>query len=291
MGVEGLLAGKRAVIAGVGVGLGRETAMLFGRAGAAVALIARNPDRINAVAREIETSGGTALCVVGDIGKVDDCERFAAAIGGGFGRVDVLVNVAAGGGGTTLEDEDARLSGWREGYETTVFGTMQITRALLPLMKASGDARIIMINTMSAERSVSGLIGYNTPKAALAAITRSLALELGPYGIRVNGVHPGTIISDEIRQTYFAGRAAAEGKSVEQVEDDEIASTVLGFLPDSADIANAVLFLASPMARAITGQALHVNSGQWPTIEHPFHLQPGLRARDRILRGEPGPGS
>jgi NAD(P)-dependent dehydrogenase (short-subunit alcohol dehydrogenase family) len=276
---ERLLAGKKALIVGVGDGVGRATATAFAREGADLLLVARTAQKTEAIRRQLGSESVNVKTVIGDIGDVDSCARVAEAAASLWGRVDVLVMVPTGSGGTTFEGEDAALSGWRQNYDITVFGTMQMTKATVPLMLSTGDARVIYVNSMAAERSVSGIIGYSSSKAALQSIARSLAVELGPYGIRVNGVHPGTI-EDEGIWNYFRQVAERDGITPEQVYESVISTTVLGLLPHSEDVAATILYLASPMARAVTGQAIHVNGGQWPTVDHPPSRQPGLRARE-----------
>lgn len=288
--VGGLAVGKIAVVVGVGPDLGRSTALALADAGADVALVARSTDLTSRVAEEIEGRGRRAWVLTADITDAGQCVSLADQLASEVGHIDILVLVPAGGAGRSIEDEDDTLSGWRSAYEVNVFGTMQVTKALLELLKASGDGRIIVVNTSASERGLPGLEAYASSKAALQSLTRTLAGELGEWGIKVNGVHPGTIVTSRLEQ-YYAMRASAEGTTVDQITDDEIATTVLGYLPDCADIAGAILFLASPLARAITGQALHVNAGQWPIINHPPSNQPGLRARDRAReRATQSPG-
>ena len=129
-------------------------------------------------------------------------------------------------------------------------------------MKERNDGRIVMINSMSAVRTRRNFGAYTTSKAALAAATKILALELGTHGIRVNGVHPGYIWGDSVEQ-YFHHLADKHGITFDEQYDSVASETALGYLPPSSEIAQSVLFLASDLSKPITGQALGVNAGHW----------------------------
>jgi NAD(P)-dependent dehydrogenase (short-subunit alcohol dehydrogenase family) len=152
--------------------------------------------------------------------------------------------------------------------DVNYFGTLQVTQAALPLLKAaaaaSGDARIVMVNTMSVHMIEERAGSYAGSKAALGAVTKTLARELGGYGIRVNAVHPGYIWGDSVR-IYFEWQAEERGGDAtwQDVYDERAAETCLGYLPHSSEIAGAVVFFASPLARCVTGTALPVNAGHW----------------------------
>jgi NAD(P)-dependent dehydrogenase (short-subunit alcohol dehydrogenase family) len=128
-------------------------------------------------------------------------------------------------------------------------------------MKARGDGRIVMVNTMSTERVAEGFGIYAASKSALKSITRTLAKELGPDGIRVNGVHPGYIWGPSVKW-YFEHQATERGITPEEVYAEVASENALGYIPDAAEIANVVLLLASDLARCVTGQALGANAGQ-----------------------------
>ena len=129
-------------------------------------------------------------------------------------------------------------------------------------MKDAGDGRIVMINSMSAVRVRDRFGAYTASKAALAAATKTLAVELGPHGIRVNAVHPGYIWGDSV-EAYFRHQADRRGITFEQRYDEVAGETALRYLPHSSEIAGTVLFLASDLAKPVTGQAIHVNCGHW----------------------------
>jgi NAD(P)-dependent dehydrogenase (short-subunit alcohol dehydrogenase family) len=263
-----MLEGKTAVVTGVGPGMGRDISLGLAREGADLALVARSDKVLPSVAEEIEAMGRRVLRIYGNIAEPEDCARIAAEVEAGFGgRLDILVN-SAFHGGQHESFEDADLSKWNRPLKVNYFGTLQLTQAMLPQLKAAGaehgDARIVMVNTMSVHHLEAGAGSYAGSKAALGAVTKTLALELGRYGIRVNSVHPGYIWGDSVK-IYFEWQAEERGEGVtwETVYEERAAETALGYLPHSSEIAGAVVFYASPLAKCVTGSALPVNAGHW----------------------------
>ena len=257
----GLLEGKVALVSGAGPGLGRDIALAFGREGATVVVGARDQERVAALAAEVEGQGAKTLALRLDITDAGSCRDAVAQIVEAFGRLDILVNNAFNDG-DHRRFLDADLERWRATMDVNFFGTLQLTQAVAPQMVTQGDGRIVMINTMSAVRMRPGFGAYTGSKAALAAVTKILAGELGSHGIRVNGVHPGYIWGDSV-ESYFAHQAQKRGITPEERYQEVAADTALGYLPTSAEIAEAVVFFASDMSKPITGQALGVNAGQW----------------------------
>ena len=143
-----------------------------------------------------------------------------------------------------------------------LWGTLQLTQAVLPLLKRKDDTRIVMINTMSVQKIEESFGGYAASKAALATATKTLAVELGRYGVRVNAVHPGYIWGPSV-EWYLNHLAEEQGRTFQEVYDEIAGETCLKYLPSSEEIAGAVVFFASPLAKPVTGQALSVNAGHW----------------------------
>lgn len=263
-----MLDGKVAVVTGIGPGMGRDISLGLATEGADVVLVARSDRVVPSVAAEVEALGRRAVPVYGNIAKADECARMAEEIAAAVGdKVDVLVN-SAFHGGQHERFEDADLSKWHRPMDVNYFGTLQFTQALLPALKAAaaacGDARIVNINTMSVQLLEASAGSYAGSKAAIGAVTKTLARELGPYGIRVNSVHPGYIWGDSVK-IYFEWQASERGEGVtwEDVYDERAAETCLGYLPHSSEISGAVVFFASPLAKCVTGTALPVNAGHW----------------------------
>jgi NAD(P)-dependent dehydrogenase (short-subunit alcohol dehydrogenase family) len=256
-----LLDGKVAVVSGTGPGLGREIALALAREGADVVVAARRADGVARLAAKLEGLGARALPVQCDVTDPDACHGVAEQAVAEFGGIDVLVaNAFHDGDFSTVLDAD--LTAWRTTFDVNFFGAVQMVRSVAPHMKARGGGQIVMVNTMSTER-VEPLFGvYAASKAALKSITRTLAKELGGDGIRVNGVHPGYIWGRSV-EVYFERLAEERGVTAAEVHQEIADQIALGYIPDAAEIANVVAFLASDMARCLTGQSIGANGGHW----------------------------
>ncbi len=256
-----MLEGKVAVVSGIGPGMGRDISLALAAEGADLVLGGRTQAKLDAVAEEVEALGRSALAVVCNVADADSCVALADAAADRFGGIDILVNNAFHRGDDT-QLLDAELKRWHTVMEVNFFGALNMTRAVVPHMERRGDGRIVMINTMSTERIQAGSGAYAASKAALKSMTKTLARELGPKGIRVNGIHPGYIWGDSV-EWYFNFLAEQRGITFQEVYDEVAAETCLGYLPSSAEIAGTVVFFASPLAKAVTGQSLGVNAGHW----------------------------
>lgn len=262
-----LLDGKTALVTGIGPGMGRDISIQLAQHGADVVLVARSDRVMPAVAAEIEALGRRAIQVPADVTSAEDCARVAEVVAAEVGPLDILVNSAFHAG--RMEPfETADLTKWHRPMAVNYFGTLQMTQALLPGLKAAGeergDARVVMVNTMSVHHLEANHGSYAGSKAALGAVTKTLAIELGAHNIRVNAVHPGYIWGDSVK-IYFEWQAQERGADTtwEHIYEERAAETALGYLPHSSEIAGAVVFFCSPLARCVTGTALPVNAGHW----------------------------
>jgi NAD(P)-dependent dehydrogenase (short-subunit alcohol dehydrogenase family) len=259
----GLLQDQVVFLSGVGEGLGHDTALLFAREGADLILTARRPQVIERIAEEARSLGRTCEAVVADISVLADCERAAQTAIDRFGRIDTLVNIAYRGDWpqrTTLLDAEPDLSNWRDCFEINVFATLQMTKCVAQHMVQRRAGRIVMINTMTAERVLPGSEAYAGSKIALQRMTRAIALELGVYGIRVNSMHPGYMRGPQV-QRVMAQRARENGTSVDEEFKVVADQAALRYIPPTEEYARVLLFFASPLSDAVTGQSLHVNGG------------------------------
>jgi NAD(P)-dependent dehydrogenase (short-subunit alcohol dehydrogenase family) len=255
-----LLLDKVVVVSGVGPGLGRSIAIRSAMQGADVVLAARTEARLAEVAHEIRTLGRRALAVPTDIGDADAAERLAQATLAEFGRADALVHNALAM--PPIKDLSiVELDAMRAAFDTNVVGALRLTRLFTPALAESAGS-VTMINSMVVRFSQRTMGPYKATKAALLAVAQSLATELGPRGIRVNSVAPGHIWGDSL-QWYFGHLARKRGVDASQIHEETAANTDLGRLPLPDEIADAVVFLSSPMASAITGQCLDVNCGEY----------------------------
>ena len=251
---------KVLVVSGVGPDLGRQIAVRGAAAGADVVLAARTASRLEDVAAEIKELGRRALVVPTDMTVAADAERLASAAVGEFGKVDALVHNAlvmppiADLGKVDLDAVQA-------GFNNNVISALRMTRLFVPALVATSGS-VVMVNSMVVRFSQRTMGPYKMTKAALLAVAQSLASELGPQGVRVNSVAPGHIWGDSL-QWYFSYLAKKRGVEPQEIYDETAASTDLRRLPLPDEIADAVVFLSSPMARAITGQCIDVNCGEY----------------------------
>lgn len=258
-----LLEGKVALVSGLGPNLGRSIAVGLAAEGADVVLAARREKGLRRVADEVEGLGRRAWCVPTDVTDAASVAALVEAVVAGPGRLDVLVNNAFNDGDHT-RFEDADLAVWRATMDVNLWGTLAVTRAVLDLLADSGDGRVVMVNTMSVHKIEAGFGAYAASKGALATVTKTLAVELGARGIRVNGVHPGYIYGAGV-EWYLNHLAEQRGSTFQEVYDELADETCLKYLPPADEVAGAVVFFASPLARCITGQSLGVNAGHWLT--------------------------
>jgi NAD(P)-dependent dehydrogenase (short-subunit alcohol dehydrogenase family) len=252
------------VVSGVGPGLGKQTALAFARFGASVVLCARTRERLEAIAHEVRSVGADVLTVVGDITDHDHGRRVVDATVGAFGRVDCLVNIATRG--PFVPDAfaavvDADFDAWRRTFEVDVFGALSMTQAAARQMRGQGSGSIIFVNTVGVWLGPVRQGAYVAAKAALLALVQVLANELGPDGIRVNSVAPGWMLGPAV-QGLLESRARSDGTSFEE-EYARIANEIpLGRIPTDAECAGTIVFLASDLSAAVTGQCVDANGGQ-----------------------------
>ncbi len=251
---------KVVVVSGVGPDLGRQIAVRGAAAGADVVLAARTASRLEDVAGQIKELGRRALVVPTDMTVEEDAQRLAAACLEEFGRVDALVhNALVMPPIADLGTVD--LAAVQAGFSDNVISALRLTRLFIPALAASQGA-VVMVNSMVVRFSQPTMGPYKMAKAALLAMAQSLATELGPRGIRVNSVAPGHIWGESLKW-YFSYLARKRGVDADQIYRETAANIDLQRLPEPDEIADAVLFLASPLARAITGQCLDVNCGEY----------------------------
>lgn len=256
-----LLKDRVAIVSGIGPGMGRDISLACAREGADVVLAARGADKLQAVAEEVRALGRRALSVPSDIASADDCQRLAEAAQKEFGRVDILVNNAFKGGlEPTMAEGD--VNEWRKIFDVNVFGSLQLTQAVIPHMRQRGGGSIIFINSMSMRVIEPKFGGYAASKGALMIAAQTLAKELGREKIRVNSVVPGYIWGPAL-QGYFKTLAQQHKTTPDAIYAEIAGRTALNHIPTSEEIADAVIFFASDLSRAITGQALDVNGGHF----------------------------
>lgn len=256
-----LLKDKVIIITGVGPGMGAKMAVIAAEEGAKVVLAARNEERLNTFAEAARTKGADVLAVPADISDADSCQNLAAEAVKKFGRIDGLVNSAYKHAGFAPAAE-ANLDVWRDCMETTFFGTMQMTQAVVPQMKQQGGGAIVNVNTMATRKPMAGEGGYAAAKAAIASSTRFLALELGPYNIRVNTTFMGWLWGASV-EGYVKYTAKQQKISEEQVIKTITDRIPLGVVPPDEECGKTVLTFVSDYTKMVTGASLDVNGGEY----------------------------
>ena len=262
-----LLQDKVVIVSGIGPGLGQELAVLAAAEGAAaVVLAARTPAKLEQAERAIEALGlnTSVLKVATDIADSAQCQALADATVQAFGRIDVLFN-SAFDPGSFEPIEQANLDGWRRAMDVNFFGTMQLTMACVPAMKAAGGGAVVMIGTMVEHKPLATQGGYGASKSALRSATKHLALDLGQYKIRVNSCHMGWMWGPSV-EGYLDWQASETGKTVDEVIAGVTRNIPLGVIPDDGECAKAAVFLASDYASVVTGAALDVNGGEFMPV-------------------------
>jgi NAD(P)-dependent dehydrogenase (short-subunit alcohol dehydrogenase family) len=257
----GLLEGRVAIVSGVGPGLGRAIALALAGAGADVGLAARRPATLDAVRAEVEALGRQACAVPTDVTDPAECRRLADTVADTLGGVDALVNNAF-----TEEDWREPFEGfdptrWRAPLDVNWLGSLTLTQATVPHLRARGGGSVVMITSLSVKNPIPLLAGYAASKRALTTAAQVLATELGADRIRVNCVAPGHIAGPALEE-YFAWNAERRGVEPTVVAAEIASMNALPRLATPEEIAGSVVFFASDLARMVTGQTLDVNCGR-----------------------------
>lgn len=247
------------VVTGASQGIGRVIAREFGACGDVVVLAARNEAGLSETAEMVAESGGSPMVVETDVTSESSVAALVEAVTGEHGRIDVLVNNSGIGGpsGRLWEVDPGE---WMSTFEVNVFGVFLMTRAVLPVMVGRRRGSVVIIGSISGKRPLLGRSAYTTTKTALIGLTRTLAVEAGAEGIRVNLISPGFVSGPRIEWAMQA-QAEARGVDVDSVRREFEGEAALGRLTEPEDVARAAVFLASDQASGITGADLNVNSG------------------------------
>jgi NAD(P)-dependent dehydrogenase (short-subunit alcohol dehydrogenase family) len=250
-----MLQDKVVVVLGVGPGVGRSIALTSAREGADVVLAARTKSKLDEVAEEVTALGRRALVVPVDLTDSDAGERLASAAMAEFGKVDALVYNAL----VMPPLKDLMVvdpSAVSAGFDANVIAALRTAQQFVMIKS------LVFVNSMVVRFSQRTMGPYKMAKSALLAMAGSLATELGPKGIRVNTVAPGNIRGDSL-DYYFSYLGHKRGVDPQVIADEWAARSDLRRLVEPDDVANAVVFLSSDMAGAITGQCLDVNCGEY----------------------------
>ena len=248
----GRLSGTTALVTGASAGIGEAIAKTFAREGAAVAIVGRNRAGTQRVAAEIEAAGGSAFAIQADVTRAADVDAMVAAALRQWGTIDILVN-GVGGWVKLAPVTEIAEDEWDRVITLNLKSAFLCIRAVSRVMMEKKKGRIINIGSQSGSApnlQTDSNLPYAASKGALLVLTRHLAKQLGPYGITVNAVSPGTTLTERVKKVWDAETVAKKA-----------AVNPLRCLVEPQDSADAVLFLASDEGRHVTGVNLNVNAG------------------------------
>ena len=254
------LADRIALVTGAAKGMGSEICTALAREGADLVLVARDAGPLDALAREIEGLGRRALVAPCDVADERAVERTVAMAVERFGKIDILVNAAGVTGPVETPVQDIKPEEFRAVLETNVVGTFLPIKFVLPGMIARRYGKIINISGSSGLRGYKYRTAYSSSKWALRGLTRTVALEAGPYNVNVNALHPG-IVDGPRMDRLCREKAAKRGWPPERVRQEYVDEMALRRVTTARDIANTVVFLASDDSANMTGQSVAVDGG------------------------------
>jgi 3-oxoacyl-[acyl-carrier protein] reductase len=253
------LNGKCALVCAASRGLGRATAMALARDGAAVAICGRTAATLDAAAAAIQSAtGATVVPIVADVSRRADVDRLIAEAAGRLGAIDILVTNTGGPPSApfaSLPDEE-----WVRAIDSLVLSVVRLSRGVIPLMRRRGGGRIVHITSVSVKQPIDGLVLSNALRAAVTALSRTLASELAPDNILVNCVAPGFTRTDRVIELAQM-TADREGIEPEAVQRRTEAMIPLRRMGTPEEFAEVVAFLASPRSSYVTGVTLQVDGG------------------------------
>ncbi|MGJ7503587.1 SDR family NAD(P)-dependent oxidoreductase [Variovorax sp. ZT5P49] len=252
---------KVALITGPAKGMGRAVTLAFAREGAKLVLAGRDTGAIEPVAEEARALGVEAIVVPCDLTVGAQTEALAAHALEAFGRIDVLVNVAGGSGPIGKTGWETTSEEFDEIVQLNMTGCFNTMRAVLPSMIERRSGKVVNVGGTFGMRGRAGRMAYSASKWGLRGITKSFALEAGPYGINVNCVAPGMVDGPRFREKVCANMAEKLGITLEEAMTRHAADYALRRVSTDADVANACLFMASDVSRQITGVDLPVDGG------------------------------
>ena len=253
------LTDRVAIVGGGSKGIGRATAQMLAAEGANVVIAARGEAGLTSAARDIQVATGREVyAVTCDMSKDVDIRRVVAYAVERFGGIDILVNNAGGPPLGTFEQHDDAT--WHEAFALSLLSVVRMVREAMPYLKRSEQARVINITSTSVKEPIDGLILSNSIRLCTTGLAKTLSRELGPHGITVNNVGPGSTMTDRIRPLIEA-QSIAEGRPFEQIAEERAKRIPTQRMGQAEDVAAMVVFLASAQARQITGQTILVDGG------------------------------
>ena len=252
---------KVAVITGPAKGMGRAVTLAFAEHGAKLVLAGRDTAAIEPVAAEARALGVPAIVVPCDLTNAVQTEALAHHALEAFGRIDILINVAGGSGPIGKTGWETSTEEFNDIVELNMTGCFNTMHAVLPSMIVQRSGKVVNVGGTFGMRGRAGRLAYSASKWGLRGITKSFALEAGPFNINVNCVAPGMVDGARFREKVCANMATKLGITLEEAMTRHAADYALKRVSTDADVANACLFLASDVSKQITGVDLPVDGG------------------------------
>ena len=264
------LADKRALVTGSTSGIGAEIARMLALEGVKVVVHGRDRGRALRVVADIESKGGQAAPVLGDLLTRDGVEAVIKATEQAFGGVDILVNNAGGSNSTSGSGWfETSAEEWTESYRQNALPAVRLAQAFVPAMRQRGWGRVIQISSRNAISAYAQFGPYGAAKAALNNLTLSLSKALAGTGVTSNGIMPGLIYTPLV-EPWFKALAKQMGSDDPKVGQEFALKNVLqqtvGRIGHPADIAAAVCFIATPLSDFMTGTTFRIDGGATPTV-------------------------
>lgn len=253
------LRGNVVVVTGGNRGIGRAIAVAMAAAGARVAVSARSVDTLQETVREVEKAGGECLALACDVRDEAAVDRMAENVQAHYGAVDTVV-ANAGAAGPTKAMHEITLPEWRDCVATDLDGVFLTFRHYIPPMIERGRGSLIAISSMTGKRPLVNRTPYAAAKMGVIGLVRTLAAELGPYGIRVNAVCPGAVAGPRIDEVVRR-QAAAQRISEDEARRQFTEHAPLRRMVTAGEVAAACVFLASDRSAAVTGEDMNVTAG------------------------------
>ena len=248
-----LLAGATSIVMGGSTGIGLAAARCLARHGSAVELAANDEPSVTAAVNQLRADGHDAHGTVLDAARPDQIEAFVAAVGDRHGRLSILVNSAGIQRYGTAETTPVEV--WDEVLDVNVRAMFLTVKHAVPLMRRNGGGAIVNVSSAQATASQRNVVAYTASKGAIVAMTRAMAVDYAPEGIRVNSLSPGSVDTPMLRQS------AREAGDEDTVIAQWGANHPLGRVGTPQEVADAILFLASPLSGFVTGTELRVDGG------------------------------
>ncbi len=252
---------KRALVSGSSRGLGYAAALALAKEGCKVAINGRDEAKIRSVAGKVsKETGSQVIGLAGDVGLPDVPEKLIQQTVDAFGGLDILITNAGGPPSGSIDSLNE--AAWQKGIDLCLMAHVRLIKAALPYLRKSQAASILTITSYSVKQPIANLLLSNSIRSATIGLTKTLALELGKEGIRVNSILPGWTETERVTELMIT-RATANSSTVEEETKRQAAESPFGRMADPEEFANAAAFMVSPAASYITGVMLSVDGGMY----------------------------